>query len=292
MLRANARASLAFNPPDIMNTDTLQEELMEAARSQVLTNYARAAAVSLMAYDYFLNLGLEISMIWELKRFEPAMLAIRAYVIIGRPNKISWLLVSSFVAAQAVSFASNIVIWANGPSMSYVANNYGIRYCVTDTPASVNWVPSAANGALAAFEVIISVLVAFHAVKSYPANYKFSTNSGKTLMSIVVRDNLVYFVIAFLALVINTMANAPSLNQSIAYWDIESIFEFIFLTMVGPWMILNTRKHIRHDSVDGTDGTELTDVIFSSVPPMVPAEYPHDNDYQSPAEAPLLRSPA
>ncbi|EIW74249.1 hypothetical protein CONPUDRAFT_147860 [Coniophora puteana RWD-64-598 SS2] len=128
------------------------------------------------------------------------------------------------------------------------------------------WTSPAANGALIGYESLLSLLAIYHACKHFPQMLrKTPAGSTRSIASVAIRDNLVYFFVALAELIGSVFSSwIFPINTALEYWGIQHILQFVFLTMIGPWMILSLRKYHERD-IEGRilDGDhELLTIVF------------------------------
>jgi len=248
---------------------------------------------TLMLYDYVLNLGDEVELIWTQRYsstvlayavlrylgityaialvvdtisppmsvdaraavylIEPitqdiliillqGLLALRVWILYDKSKKLGFYLLIGYIAAQAISLTTGIMNWAVTPKdfeNGHPYQAYGLA-----------WTFPAANGALIGYETVLSILVLFHASKNLPIDFwRFPLGSARCIASIIVRDNLIYFLVALGELIGSSFSgwNLPG-GRALAYWGVEHVLQITFLTMIGPWLILSLRRNFNHDA--------------------------------------------
>ena len=186
-----------------------------------------------------------------------AMLSLRVWILFGKSGKLRWFLLCTFFLAQAVNLIASMFYWVVIPREFADGNAYSLD--------GLEWTSPAGSLALLSYEILLSILAVCYALKNLPRNF-WQDPAGSTRMvaSITVRDNLVYFFVALAELVGNIFSNmVMPIDTAIAYWGIEHILQITFLTMIGPWMILDLRKQNKID-LDGRTSrdVELSDLMF------------------------------
>ena len=69
----------------------------------------------------------------------------------------------------------------------------------------------------------------------------------------LIRDNLVYFFLAFFILLITAIEEIQWIQSSKGlYWITFSALKYVFYGLVGPWMMLDLRKEAYGESVESS----------------------------------------
>ncbi|EIW75471.1 hypothetical protein CONPUDRAFT_158933 [Coniophora puteana RWD-64-598 SS2] len=104
-------------------------------------------------------------------------------------------------------------------------------------------------------------------VKDSKENAKISRSTDRFLV-LLVRDNVVYFVLAFVGIGSNAVAFTPSLEEPSLGTAVFCVFNIILyngvITMIGPWMVLNIRRQDAKDTKgDTTLNTHIDSLRFA-----------------------------
>jgi len=196
-----------------------------------------------------------------------AMLTVWVYLLFGKSKLVLLCLVVGFLAAQGVSFTIAFMTWVIGPSLEKELEFAYLHTCEVQLPASFAWFSPASNSTLLGFEVMLSGFALRYAFKHLPKPFwRSPAQSLCTMASVIVHDNLVYFLIALFSLVVNIIAGAPFANPCASCWIIAKLARFLFLTMVGPWMILSSRRKHGRDVLGSSqsEAIDITTVRFAS----------------------------
>ncbi|EIW74272.1 hypothetical protein CONPUDRAFT_78229 [Coniophora puteana RWD-64-598 SS2] len=182
------------------------------------------------------------------------MLAIRVYLLYGKSKLVLFPLLTGFIVTHIANSAVGIVTWIVAFKFDDELQYANIATCQLYYPAEYTWLLPASNSIILGFEVLLSGFVFRYALKHLPTPFwRSPKRSLCTMKSVIVQDNLIYFLIALFALVVNIIEGSPiaSPGPCASCWIIAKMTRFIHLTMIGPWMVLSLQR--QHDSdVNGT----------------------------------------
>ncbi|EIW76390.1 hypothetical protein CONPUDRAFT_84975 [Coniophora puteana RWD-64-598 SS2] len=95
---------------------------------------------------------------------------------------------------------------------------------------------------LAAFELILC-LFAVHYLIKVSRNHRPGGVLTNSLVSTLIRDNFLYFILAFFILLITALEEITWIQSSKdLYWTTYTALRYVFYGIVGPWMMLDLRK--------------------------------------------------
>ncbi|EIW74241.1 hypothetical protein CONPUDRAFT_85966 [Coniophora puteana RWD-64-598 SS2] len=185
------------------------------------------------------------------------MLSLRVWILFGKDEKLRYFLLCTYFLAQATNLIASIFYWVVIPREFADGHAYSL--------AGLEWTSPAGSSALLAYEILLSVLALYYALKHLPRGFwRDPAKSTRMVASVTVRDNLIYFFVALTELIGNIFSNrVMPIDTALAYWGIEHILQVMFLTMTGPWMILDLRRRNKID-LDGRTSRdiELSDLMF------------------------------
>ncbi|KAJ3484577.1 hypothetical protein NLI96_g5544 [Meripilus lineatus] len=163
---------------------------------------SRIAAIALLAYDHFLNLELEVDLIWKEKKtrpgfglyifnrifaltyliFDSVVLQLRVYALYERSKKILiFLIVLCAIELGTMAILTGVTI-GNMQNLPLASTPTGCYYHGVLSVSALFWVPGLV------YEPILFALVAY---KAWPLKQKGVTTP---LIQRIARDSLIYFV--------------------------------------------------------------------------------------------------
>jgi len=194
------------------------------------------------------------------------MMTMRAYALLGRPK--SFLLCSFilFILVQGACIIANMVLYKNELGSSSRTEIAGLNLCNVGAPSLLYWITPMSNSLWIAYEILLCGAVLRYAFKELPASWwKRPFRSANTLRAVITRDNLVYFFIVTISMLVSTLgatgvtANTPIVSNA------SPFLSAIQVAMVGPWLIISLRKRYDKDTnAEIADSYEMTTMAFSS----------------------------
>ncbi|EIW77997.1 hypothetical protein CONPUDRAFT_157164 [Coniophora puteana RWD-64-598 SS2] len=173
------------------------EEFLMIVEMQLIENYSLVAAFAMMSYDYLLNLGSETVVIFLLQ----GLLAARVYALYQKRRLILVILVIGFLMSQAMNILTGIVAVVVVPGEIGPIRVSGVEFYEIFTTSNWVWMSPAVNSIELAYELLLGGLAIRYSMKYLPRPFWRSPwSSTRTLAEIVVRDNLVYFLMYALPL--------------------------------------------------------------------------------------------
>ncbi|EIW84263.1 hypothetical protein CONPUDRAFT_80663 [Coniophora puteana RWD-64-598 SS2] len=246
--------------------------------AQIIT-YGDVAMFGVVIYDYLIHIGSELELIWS-KRLSPSivyyfvlryigiifvfrrivdfivlicqavlffmvqgLMAIRVYALYKPSTAMLRFLLVSFIVAQGTCLVALGIIARLGTG-EYVLPE---STCHTALPAHKQdmWIYSLNAALPTAFEIILLVLALYRFYGHVKSHWRDSSRSG--LLALVVRDNLLYFIIVFFAGMMTTIGWVPRLKGygagAATYWTALNVTQVLVLSMCGPKMILNLHRY-------------------------------------------------
>ncbi|EIW83659.1 hypothetical protein CONPUDRAFT_150730 [Coniophora puteana RWD-64-598 SS2] len=226
----------------LVNSTTLVEA---TSGSTSHTKAVSLAMFTVVIYDYVLNLDLEIDLVWEAGFISVLYVMLRYFGFLwaGLELILNLELPLARETYAATSFASIISLLATGPSLVSTIERPNAGTCEYTLPPNRRWSWPVAAGTVSVFELVLCGFALRYALKHYKASrWRSPTCTAGTLMRVIIRDNILYFFVAFADLLIAAVISAPSLRPRGAFSDILLALEFGFNTMLGPWLVLSVRK--------------------------------------------------
>ncbi|EIW76388.1 hypothetical protein CONPUDRAFT_168940 [Coniophora puteana RWD-64-598 SS2] len=151
------------------------------------------------------------------------------------PQTLNILASMMYVAASAGQTEDNVIL--------------GVEYCGDAFTLDALWKTTAtvmfplANFSLIAFELGMCVSAMYYAwtrLRSVLGPGRQRLRSS--IVSVLVRDNLFYFLANVLLLFILVLQQVPSIQASIIWNNTSVVLQYLVYAMLGPWIILNLRK--------------------------------------------------
>jgi len=177
------------------------------------------------------------------------MMALRVYVLLQKSKRILFVIIPAFLASQgAVLFSVITIAERGGSSMPANVAIFGVNSCrkVLSEP---QWLYPLFCSAMIIFEVTLFVLCSRYAIKRLerPLKWASTTHYASSLALLVIKQNLFYFIISFVAVLVTLVGRAPAPQSSAVYKTINSIIDFYLFTMIGPWSVLRLRNRHEED---------------------------------------------
>jgi len=171
-------------------------------------------------------------------------MALRVHILLGKSKRVLAALVIGFLASQVVTLAVIVSLLAHGGSIIPPAKIAisGIKSC-SKASSDPQWVYPLCCSTLLIYELMLIAFCLHHAIAHLERPLWTSIRSYTgSLTSIIVRQSLFYFTVAFFGILITAMSQTPALQSSAAFLIINSIADFVLLTMIGPWIVLDLRR--------------------------------------------------
>jgi len=151
------------------------------------------------------------------------------------PQTMNILSSMMYVAASAGQTEDNVILGVEYCGDLFTLDALGKKTAIVMFPL--------ANFSLIAFELGICASAMYYAwarLRSVLGPDRQSLRSS--IVSILLRDNLFYFVANFLLLFILVLQQVPSIQASIIWNNTSVAFQYLVYAMLGPWIILNLRR--------------------------------------------------
>ncbi|EIW78829.1 hypothetical protein CONPUDRAFT_91261 [Coniophora puteana RWD-64-598 SS2] len=193
-------------------------------------------------------------------------MAVRVYVLLGKPTAISIVLGTLFLITHSLNISVTVWFVAGGTIMYTSFEFLDINICQQYVPPNRVWAFPATSFAVLGFDIILCALALHHAVKRFPAAFwRAPLQAAAGLASVIVRDNLVYFFLTLIAMMLSAIDFVPIITKSIIFNSIYPIPQMMLLTMIGPWMIISLRRNFDNDTGEGgPHSQEMISVAFAS----------------------------
>ncbi|EIW84624.1 hypothetical protein CONPUDRAFT_141567 [Coniophora puteana RWD-64-598 SS2] len=133
--------------------------------------------------------------------FVQAMMALRVCALLGRPRKVIVILSVAFALVQAGNLTQAVIMVTSGSqiasnSLSAEIRLQGIDACLYSYTPADKLSTVVVYGMLAVFEAIMFAFVAYYVMSNLSAPFwRHPATSVASLASIIVRDNLIWFVV-------------------------------------------------------------------------------------------------
>jgi len=183
------------------------------------------------------------------------MMVVRVCALYNGSKKIRWTLFS-LLAVEYVIIVALVSISLTGPGATVDEYDWsGIRHCMNHISSNSvgNWGAPLRFSLMITFEFLLVVLTLWrfygHVMDSKA--HAIMSKCADRFLVLLVRDNVVYFVLAFVGIGSNAVAFAPSLEEPSLGTAVFCVFNIILyngvITMIGPWMVLNIRRQDARD---------------------------------------------
>jgi len=171
------------------------------------------------------------------------MLSLRVYVLFGRPKSLLIALLTCFAVTQAFNFSVTCHLIAVTYHVNVEIDSFGFNSCNIELPPYSQWITPATCAVLLAYELFLCGLVLRYAIENLQTSlWKSPRPSATTIMHVIVHNNLIYFFIVLLAMLLNSISQLLPDNAALVITCISGILYTVVINMVGPWMILNLRS--------------------------------------------------
>ncbi|EIW75677.1 hypothetical protein CONPUDRAFT_77307 [Coniophora puteana RWD-64-598 SS2] len=159
------------------------------------------------------------------------MMALRVYILLEKSKYVLVILVVGFLITQSVTFSIVISesLVARSGSIVTPANEAisGITSCNKTSSEPKQWVWPLCCSALMVFELILIVLYLYSAVLQLKRPLWTSIRrSAGAIGMFIVKQSLIYFIIAFLVLLITAVGQSPTLQSLVSEPTMGSIKEY------------------------------------------------------------------
>ncbi|EIW76393.1 hypothetical protein CONPUDRAFT_158419 [Coniophora puteana RWD-64-598 SS2] len=180
------------------------------------------------------------------------MMSVRVWILLGMQREVYVVLLVTFVATQIVAVAMVVMYFVAYAGPTVLIDEGPVKDCFVrgELPSSWGpWLIPLNNGMLAAYELLLCAFAIYYLVqgtRTRGSSKFFASN----LVFKLVRDNLVYFFLAFFILLITTLEQIPGIEMSKGlYWTTFATLRYLFYGLVGPWMVLDLRREAYEDQV-------------------------------------------
>ncbi|EIW78872.1 hypothetical protein CONPUDRAFT_145137 [Coniophora puteana RWD-64-598 SS2] len=250
---------------------------IESMSPAVSTSFLLLVSVRMSVHVGFLLYALrEITILVPTCALQGIM-AMRAYELLGRPKLFGSTLALLFVVIQCINIALNLMMFkdvldTSGESFSFSdmrrINIAGYNVCEVGAPPSLAWVTPTTNALLMAYEILLCGAVLRYALKEVRGfSWKSPTKPFSTLVAVIVRDNLIYFIVVTISMLV-AVTNATGITSGTNLFDNGSYFLLsLQVSMIGPWITINLRRNYESTAMSETmyDSHELEPVVFVAV---------------------------
>ncbi|EIW74257.1 hypothetical protein CONPUDRAFT_78219 [Coniophora puteana RWD-64-598 SS2] len=210
---------------------------------------------------YAITQVVSIALVQGIWLWPSRLMAMRVYCLLAKPKGLLPILIVGFIASQSLAIMGFVVAVRFDNNMEmYVFN--GLHISIPSDHPDRAWVVPTKNGAMLAYQLLLTVLVLCYAWKRLPRRFwKAPVFSAGTLAEAVIYGNLVYFALAVTQLGLAAFTFVPESDGSVSYLRSLQMFSFLWICMAGPCMILGLRRRSEAD-VDGgsfaiTKATEM-----------------------------------
>lgn len=193
------------------------------------------------------------------------MMSMRVYALLGRPTLLRFPLLIFFVVVQGVGVSSNIVMMMTVFKHTSRTAISGLNICDVGSTPSISWVTPTTDTLWMAYEVVLCGAVIRHIFNDIPlAMWKSPVRSLGTLVSVVIRDNLIHFFIVTVSMLITTLKDTNVISDITVLINMSPFLLSFQVAMVGPWLIINLRKRYEQSiDADMSDIWEMTAIAFT-----------------------------
>jgi len=145
--------------------------------------------------------------------------------------------------------------------------------CGYSFPYKLVWVELGSNFATSAYETILLALALCRATWHIRNDYAGSLWSFNTLLAVMTRDHVFYFIVSFLAWGIDAASYLPFFPFGLdvnLIWNVFSNSIALFaLYMIGPVMLLSVRQFdVSGNTLEVSTRDEINSVQFAAVNPV------------------------
>jgi len=200
------------------------------------------------------------------------MMTMRVYALLGRPKSFLYPISALFVIVQCIGIASNLGTFKAVLGSTDRFAIAGLNVCNDPIPASMSWITTTSNALWMAYEFILCGAILRYAFLEIPASsWKTPTRSIGALVSVIVRDNLVYFFIVAFSMLFGIL-NAENITN-IYIFAYGSRTNSVQVALIGPWIILNLRRCCDTTVIcDTYNSREMSTIAFGNVEPQKSSE--------------------
>lgn len=194
-----------------------------------------------------------------------AMMALRVYAMYGRSKKVGAFLIVCFTITQVLNLASSLelVIGAH----IYVVPGYGCSFDETNVTVALQL---GFYAVMCAYEVVLLGLALHSAFKNQESSTRSSWSDYNTLWATLIRDNVLYFLLATLSWALYASSWVPTLpanvQNSVVYNVAVDWLGIYAYTMLGPIMMLSIHRFDAKQVRGGTsNGVEVDIMEFATL---------------------------
>ncbi|EIW75765.1 hypothetical protein CONPUDRAFT_158557 [Coniophora puteana RWD-64-598 SS2] len=197
-----------------------------------------------------------------------AMMGMRIYAILGKSRRVLYFIGVCFIATQVTAIVLALLkvfpLHVTTSSTSLASPEEG-DICETWTASRKAWYQSGSLICLVVYETIMFLMSLVVFVRNALDETQRLTATSKTLMGIIIRDNMLYFLAAFLGLSLTVSSNiisivVPSANTVSHLWYhaftvFTTVCSALYQVLLGPLMMLSIREYdFKHVNGGGTSG--------------------------------------
>lgn len=221
--------------------------------------------ISLSSQSCYILFAVPQAMIMAIMILLQGMMSIRVYVLLGKPQSILVVFAVFYTVVQGINIATLSVMLHGLTSVFSEISFAGIYSCYINFPEGIWWIYPTSDAFLISYEALLCALALWYASKSIQGSFwRSPLRSANTLMAVIIRDNLLYFFVVLMSIIVNAMEQVKDNINLTAYNCFEDILEVVLYCMVGPWMILSLRKSYEIClGREASNGHELTTVAFA-----------------------------
>jgi len=189
------------------------------------------------------------------------MMALRVYAMYGQSRKIGILLATCFVVSQGVGIASSLSM-AIDTSMIFLP----IVGCIWNFSEASTQMNFGNNITLCAYDTIMVFLALYIAFKNRIFGTQGSMLNFDTLWGILIRDNVLYFLVAIANWGISAYTFIPNISFTNTIEYGANALNFYTFCILGPVMMLSIRGFDARQLRGGTTNATGADTVeFAAV---------------------------
>jgi len=177
-----------------------------------------------------------------------AMMTLRVCAIWGRSRRVTTFLWTCFCAAQSASIVTAVLgcyrVKIQVPVQLPIPGWGSCSWYISDRAAKLI---AASNFAASGYEFILVLLALYCFLKHIREGHQSSQLTLKTFFGVIVRDNTIYFLTCFCALVLSAVSylnnGGYDTPAGYAFEVAEVMFATFQSSVVGPLMMLSIRRY-------------------------------------------------
>ncbi|EIW83857.1 hypothetical protein CONPUDRAFT_142393 [Coniophora puteana RWD-64-598 SS2] len=196
-----------------------------------------------------------------------AMMTSRVYAMYGRSRRVLVFLGTCFATTQTLNIVATVVLLV---TMGVTVAEESPGVCYFTFPLYADWLVIASAIAICANEVMLLFMVVYSMIVSLRDGLSGPLWSLNTLLSIVARDHVFYFLIASLNWIVQMISYFPMRSVSLATFLLWVVFtnaiSIFGNCMLGPIMFLSIRRFDAKQAEHGEPWTvEMDGIQFAVV---------------------------